>query len=167
LFAKTNIQNVEFSGSWGSTLGYAELCSDIIYTGDNSTYIQVTNAVGIFDKTTGSARLSVWALEELSNFLIAGAIDQPDASFSNGIITEASTLAARGFTMNLVKFSNDVTLTASDITLSMCKVGNTTLGTKTVTINGTADKTTIIGCRTEASISDSGTNTTLLGNNLI
>jgi hypothetical protein len=76
-----------------------------------------------------------------------------------------------GSNSNGMKFSNiyfhdDITITGDDITLIGCNVGSTTSGTKTITISSAANKTIVQGCRTEASISDSGTNTTLLGNHI-
>jgi hypothetical protein len=54
-----------------------------------------------------------------------------------------------------------LTIDADNVTIENCTIVGT------LTISATADKTTIIGCRTTGTIVDNGTNTTLTSNNLI
>ena len=59
-------------------------------------------------------------------------------------------------------FNNGVIVTGDNNTINIGFLLN-----GTITVNATADKTTILNCRTLTSIVDYGTNTTLLANNLI
>ncbi len=69
-----------------------------------------------------------------------------------------------GFThiINTKFISSDIHVIDDALTLQNCNVTN-----GTISIDATANKTTIMGCRTMTSIIDNGTNTQLLANNLI
>ena len=58
--------------------------------------------------------------------------------------------------------SNTFSISGDNISLNNIRISN-----GTITVSATADKTTIIGCRTSTSIVDSGTGTTLFANNIL
>jgi len=103
----------------------------------------------VFAESAGSVMSLIGDNIMLSNSLI------------NGTLTSAS-----GFNQNLISNCNitgAVTITGNDCTMTGCKVGaDAGGGAVTITIAEAANRTNVIGCRGDAIISDSGTDTAIV-----
>jgi hypothetical protein len=89
-----------------------------------------------------------------------------NATADNCIISNASTIGGTYNNQKIVncRFSNNLTLTGDNISVINCNIGSVTSGSYTIIVNATSDKTILMGNRTEAAISNSGTNTEMQNN---
>jgi len=98
------------------------------------------------------------------SFNNATTINTKNSQFLNCIFESTLSITGDVVTLTNCRLNETVTITGDNNTLNSCNAGNANAGAKTITISGTADKTIVASCRTEASIVNSGTNTALLNN---
>jgi hypothetical protein len=141
--------------------------ANIIINTSAGNRIRVGRCVNLQDITGAYA---VYCEESISDSLIAGlggAAPVPDhvrVSNVNFITPAKAVFNNNKMIMVNCRFSDSVDVNGDDNKISNCNIGTVTSGTKTITVNATANNTIITNCSTEAAISDSGTGTIKVNN---
>lgn len=161
------ISGITCIGSFGTLLMYGGIITNVIYNAVGTPELIGNSLHGIFDMTVG--RLTVRPSSSLTNFRVSTVNTFGSSLFaniSNGEFITSTTIVNSYINISNVSFTSGVIISGDNITLTACKIGSVNAGAKTITIQATADKTILVGNRTEAAISDSGTNTSS-NNNLL
>jgi len=169
-----NCTNITFVGTF-STSGVAATFTGGSFSNIYSNSVieinigTVANATGFLLGNSGS-EINILSNSHLSNFY-CGKLTMSSASNSTvtgGESVNTSTAVAIGGTNNTIgniKAISGFSITGDNNTLTGCRAGaDAGGGSNTITVGAAADNTIIVGCRTDAAISDSGIGTTTAGN---
>jgi len=160
------VDNIEFVGTYGATCAYiGKAASNIIYSSASSSKLIVAYAIGVYDANASVNKLTIECRGALSNFLAASVTAFSNGVvISNGFIFTTSTITIGRF--DNITFTENVTITGNNVSLVNCLAGSTTAGAKTITVNNTANRTILVGNRTEAAIVDNGISTEKTANSI-
>jgi hypothetical protein len=187
-YGSVNMDNIVISGSW-STLPILNITAASGYNGGMFNNIIVTNlGVGMLLRLCGQinnlyggdfAQQTTGVTVDmrggsLSNFCVNNITvtnTQTNTNYNtyinNGLVTtnSAVTIGGNGTLINNVRFyAATVTLPQYYEKMIGCVVGQSYLGTKTIIAGTGAHQISVIGCTTEADVSDNGSGTILSGN---
>ncbi len=162
-------KNITLTGSFDAIALYCHSIKALNYKGSTNTVVLFARTAYDVLDLTGANRLTTRFQNLFFGAILAGgtiSYGSADGKLIGCYFTTALTVSASNVSFENCTFVGGLIISGDNISIVNCKVGAVNGGTKTITVQATADKTILIGNRTEAAISDSGSNTSS-NNNLL